>query len=234
MDAWVVGDGARTESLTHFSWHAALHELSLGDLDAVRRRYLQQLQPRHAVGCRALVDTGSLLFRWALTPDAEDVPSLDEVVGISGRDTLERPATPFLALHAAVALLATGDRGGLDRLAAWCDRHDHPTHREVSAPLARALSLLAAGRASVAADRLSQLAPVCWRLGGSDAQREILEEARIAALLRAGRYDDAVLVLDRRLDRRPSPRDRRWRDRAAQQPVAAAAVRPPGSGRPRP
>ena len=36
---WVTGDGASTDSLSHFSWHAALHELSLGDLDAVRRRY---------------------------------------------------------------------------------------------------------------------------------------------------------------------------------------------------
>ena len=57
MDGWVTGDGASTESLSHFSWHAALHELSLGDLDAVRRRYDAQLRPEHGLGCRALVDT---------------------------------------------------------------------------------------------------------------------------------------------------------------------------------
>lgn len=45
MDAWVAGSGAGMESLSHFSWHAALHELSLGDLDAVRRRYDAQLRP---------------------------------------------------------------------------------------------------------------------------------------------------------------------------------------------
>jgi hypothetical protein len=48
-------------------------------------------------------------------------------------------------------------------------------------------------------------------LGGSDAQREILEETRIAALIRADRLDEARLLLDRRLDRRRSPRDERWR-----------------------
>ena len=68
MDDWVRGDGAHTDSLSHFSWHAALHELSIGDLGSVRRRYDTQLRPQHAIGCRALVDTGSLLFRWALTP----------------------------------------------------------------------------------------------------------------------------------------------------------------------
>ncbi|MCR1782950.1 pyridine nucleotide-disulfide oxidoreductase [Nocardioides carbamazepini] len=217
MDAWIIGDGAATDSLTHFSWHAALHELSIGDLAAVRARYDAQLQPRHAVGCRALVDSGSLLFRWAITPDATGVPSVDEVVALTGRDVLERPGTAFLGLHAAVALLAVDDRPGLHDLATWCARHPDPTHREVVAPLAAALGLLAAGCSSAAADRLADLASSTWRLGGSDAQREIVEEARIAALLRAERYDDARQVLDARLDRRESPRDRRWRATASRQ-----------------
>ncbi|PWN03807.1 pyridine nucleotide-disulfide oxidoreductase [Nocardioides silvaticus] len=211
MDAWIAGDGAATESLTHFSWHAALHELSLGDLEAVRRRYETQLQPLHAVGCRALVDTGSMLYRWALTPDAEAVPGLEEVARITGRRTLEAPATAFLGMHSAVTLLALGDLDGLRRLSHRCAQHPHVGLREVVAPLADALGDLGSGRASQAADRLAVLAPHCWRLGGSDAQREIVEETRIAALLRAGRYDEARLVLDARLDRRPSPRDERWR-----------------------
>lgn len=218
MDAWVLGDGAATDSLTHFSWHAALHELSLGDVAAVRRRYDEQLQPRHAVGCRALVDTGSLLFRWALTPGDAVVPPLDEVVALTGPGVLERPATPFLGMHAAVTLLATDDAAGLDRLARWCDGHAGATHREVVAPLARALRLMTAGRWSEGADQLGALTPQVWRLGGSDAQREIIEEARTAALLRAGRYDEARVLLDARLDRRPAVRDERWR----------AATLPPG------
>jgi hypothetical protein len=215
MDGWVTGDGASIDSLSHFAWHAALHELSLGDLSAVRRRYDAQLRPQHGLGCRALVDTGSLLFRWALTPDATDVPALDEVAAMAGRDVLERPATPFLAMHSAVTLLALDDRAGLDQLAGWAATHAHPTQREVVAPLARTLSRLAAGHHSQAADELAALSGPSRRLGGSDAQREILEEARIAALVRAGRLDEARLVLDARLDRRPSVRDRRWREDCA-------------------
>jgi hypothetical protein len=210
MDGWVSGDGAATDGLTHFAWHAALHELSLGDLDAVRRRYEAQLRPELGTGCRTLVDTGSLLFRWALTPGAVDVPGLADVVRVTDRQSLERPGTPFLAMHAAVALLATGDVAGLDRLAAWAAEHRNPTHREVVAPLALALGAMGAGRHSTAADALRDLQ--ARRLGGSDAQREILVEARIAALVRSGRLDEARLVLDRRLDRRHSPRDRAWRD----------------------
>ncbi|WP_205472380.1 pyridine nucleotide-disulfide oxidoreductase [Nocardioides sp. SYSU D00038] len=214
MDGWVTGDGAGTDSISHFSWHAALHELSLGDLDAVRRRYEAQLLPSHGLGCRALVDTGSLLFRWALTPGATDVPGLDAVVAATGPDVLARPATPFLALHAAVALLALDDAAGLSALARWAADHDHPVQRGVVAPLARAFGQLQAGRCSAAADALARLEQGVRRLGGSDAQREVVEEARIAALLRAGRWDEARIVLDRRLDRRPSPRDAAWRNAA--------------------
>ncbi len=211
MDEWVRGDGAQTDSLSHFSWHAALHELSIGDLDAVRRRYESELRPEYGVGCRALVDTGSLLFRWALTPDATEVPDLGEVARVTGPDTLVSPSTPFLAMHAAVTLLALDDAAGLRRLETYAAGHDHSTQREVVAPLAAAMSRLVAGRHSAGADALARLERATIRLGGSDAQREILEETRIAALLRADRLDEARELLDRRLDRRHSPRDARWR-----------------------
>ncbi len=212
MAGWVTGAGAGTESLSHFSWHAALHELSLGDLEAVRRRYDAQLRPEHGLGCRALVDTGSLLFRWALTPGAAEVPGLEAVAAVAGRDVLERPPTPFLAMHAAITLLALDDGAGLARLADWAEAHTRPTQREVVAPLTRSLALMRAGHCSRAADALGSLTTVLPRLGGSDAQREIVEETRIAALVRAGRLDEARTVLDERLDRRPSPRDQHWRD----------------------
>ena len=227
MDGWLTGDGAATQSLTHFSWHAALHELSLGDLDAVRRRYDAQLQPEAGLGCRALVDSGSLLFRWAITPGATDVPDLGAVTAVTDRDLLERPATPFVAMHSAVTMLALGDRDGLVELTRWATGHAHPVHREVVAPLGTALLQMAAGRYSEAADALARLGTGSHRLGGSDAQREILEEVRICALLRADRYDDARRVLDARLDRRRSPRDERWR--AECRPVTGDALRPEGS-----
>jgi hypothetical protein len=217
MDGWVVGDGAAIDSLSHFSWHAALHELSLGDLEAVRRRYEGQLQPGRALGCRALVDGGSLLFRWALTPGAADVPAVEDVIAVTSPDTMDRPATPFLAMHVAVARLATGDVAALDRLANWAEGHAHPTQREVVAPLARALRRMAEGRHGEAAAALAALAPQVHRLGGSDAQREVIEEARIAALLRASRWDEARTLLDERLSRRRSPRDDAWRATAVPQ-----------------
>ena len=94
----------------------------------------------------------------------------------------------------------------------YADSHRHPTQRAVVAPLARALRRLVAGEHSAGADALARLQGQTVRLGGSDAQREILEETRIAALLRADRLDEARVLLDDRIDRRHSPRDARWRE----------------------
>ena len=67
------------------------------------------------------------------------------VADVAGRDVLERPATPFLAMHAAVTLLALDDGPGCAGSAAWAAAHAHPTQREVVAPLVRALALMRAG-----------------------------------------------------------------------------------------
>ena len=46
-------------------------------------------------------------------------------------------------------------------------------------------------------------------LGGSAAQREVLEDTLLQALVAAGRLDEARRLLVKRLDRRPSRRDLR-------------------------
>ena len=207
MDAWITGAGAQVDSLSHFSWHAAMHELSMGDLDAVRARYDTQLRPEPSMGCRSLVDSGSLLWRWSLTPGSAAVPGIAEVLSVVDENLLARPQSPFMAMHAAVALCAADDAEGLATLARWCAGRTDVAHTEVTAPLALALRRLVLGDPSGAADAIAALEPRMWRVGGSDAQREVVEETRICALVRAGRYAEALSVIDRRLDRRRCRRD---------------------------
>jgi len=63
LDQWIRTSGAQANHRSHFSWHAALHELMQGDVDAVRRRYERELAPPLVSGSRALVDSGALLWR---------------------------------------------------------------------------------------------------------------------------------------------------------------------------
>jgi hypothetical protein len=50
------------------------------------------------------------------------------------------------------------------------------------------------------------------RIGGSGAQREVVEDTLLVAYMRAGEAAKARALLDRRLHRRPSPRDSRWQE----------------------
>ena len=67
LDGWISSRGPEANHRSHFSWHAALHELMQCDVDAVRRRYERELAPPLVTGSRALVDSGALLWRCHVT-----------------------------------------------------------------------------------------------------------------------------------------------------------------------
>jgi len=77
-----------------------------------------------------------------------------------------------------------------------------PTFRDLIGPLASALVAYLDERYHTAAETLGPLAGQWRRLGGSDAQRDILDETLVSALTRCGRCGEAQLVLAARLDRR--------------------------------
>ncbi len=99
------------------------------------------------------------------------------ILEVVDTELMTRPRTAFAALHVAVARAAAPDLPGL------------------------------AGRAGAAADALRDVLPALWRVGGSAAQREVVEDTLLFALVEAGRFDEAKTLLSRRLDRRPSPRE---------------------------
>ena len=45
LDEWIRTRGPEANHRSHFSWHAALHELMQDDVEAVRRRYARELAP---------------------------------------------------------------------------------------------------------------------------------------------------------------------------------------------
>jgi hypothetical protein len=57
---------------------------------------------------------------------------------------------------------------------------------------------------------LEPVAAEVVRVGGSHAQREIIEDTLLVAFMKGGEHAKARGLLDRRLHRRPSPRDTRW------------------------
>jgi hypothetical protein len=133
------------------------------------------------------------------------------VLGAIEPELLTAPQTPFVALHSALALAADGD---LTRLAELERRMQgsHGAMRTVVAPLCTALAASVEERWAEAAATLEEIVPALPKVGGSAAQREVVEETLLFALVHAGEADRATALLDGRLERRHSPLDRRRRD----------------------
>ncbi|MEU8523882.1 FAD/NAD(P)-binding protein [Streptomyces sp. NPDC048577] len=208
LDGWIGGHGRGAVHRAHFSWHVALHELALDDSAAVRRRWFAQLAPRQVNGVRALVDSGSLLWRARMARNWTGRVPVDAVLDAVARDLVERPATAFTALHGAVALTAAGDLPALRRLRTHAAGAD-AVQREVVVPLCGALEAVLEERWTAAVRELRAVLPSLRRVGGSAAQREVVEETLLYAMVEAGHSDTARVLLEERLDRRESPLDRR-------------------------
>lgn len=215
LDRWIQTCGAQASHRAHFAWHAALHELALGDDQAVRARYRAQLAPPTVTGVRALVDSASLLWRGRLA-GVWASPDIAPVLAGVAPDLLIDPPTGFVALHAAVALAAAGDCGALARLRRRASVRPEPVFTETVAPLADALVELVHGNPDRATDALLALTGV-ERLGGSAAQREIVEDTLIYCATQAARPELAATLLAERHERRAARRCDRPRQRVNRQ-----------------
>ncbi|MDO7867591.1 FAD/NAD(P)-binding protein [Nocardioides jiangxiensis] len=212
LDHWIDAGGRSASHRAHFAWHAALHELALGDVEAVRARFARQLAD--VTGVRGLVDTASLLWRWQVAVTDWDTtvpspPTAAPVLAAVGSQLLGQPETPFIALHAAVAHAANHDAASLDSLGTRCRRSRDEASRSAVAPVCRGLAAVLREDWSTAVTELSTALPGLTAVGGSAAQREIVEETLLLALWRDGRTDVAREVLGDRVDRRHSPLDER-------------------------
>jgi tetratricopeptide (TPR) repeat protein len=199
----------------HVTWHQALLALEQGDADKASAIYFEHIEPsvNQAPPLSAVTDGVSLL--WRLQASGHPVPA------DSWRDLAEyseprfpRAGNSFIDVHMAMLAAMTGNATALEQ-------------RLADLELRRASGKLPAGsvvpeicRATRAfADQnfidcvkiLEPAAAEVVRIGGSHAQREMIEDTLLIALMKSGEAAKARDLLDRRLHRRPSPRDTRWR-----------------------
>ncbi len=224
LDHWVAESGRGASHRAHFSWHAALHDLALGDTEAVRQRYDAQLAPPTVTGVRSLVDAGSLLWRWRVAvsdwdaagsrlhlaesfPGETSPPPVEAVLGAVDQALLTSPQTPFVALHAAIALAASGDLAALARLRQHCAGFGEPGARGLLVALCDGFIAVVEERWDEAAQLFCGVMPTLVTVGGSAAQREVVEETLLLCLVHAGRAGDAAALLEARVERRPSQLD---------------------------
>jgi len=200
-------EGLNSFMYSHNWWHLALFEIAEGEPVAALETYdarVWGVQPDYsqdqinAVSLLARlecagVDVGD---RWsALAPYLET--RADDVV------------QPFVTLHwiyglaRAASPLADVLLGRIERQADDPGvPGDRVRWRDVGIPAARGLHAHARGEHDRAVDLLEPVASRLWMTGGSHAQRDLFDQLRLAAMLKAGRWVEAqpLLALRRRVE----------------------------------
>jgi tetratricopeptide (TPR) repeat protein len=191
----------------HLSWHAALSALQLGRLDQAWDFYRNGVHPGGSWGppLNTATDAPSFLWRAGLAGQALANDLWPQVLAYALR-SFPKVGVTFADVHVAVACAAVDDQASLQRLIG--ELQDRLEAGRL--PAGEAVPLLVQGFALFARgqwnDAIAKLEPALGqtvRIGGSRAQRDIVDHTLLAAYLKAGRADDARRLIARRIDRHP-------------------------------
>ena len=214
VDDWIPTYGRAGILHGHILWHQALGALEHGDAAKALGIYADVLQPSatQAPPLNVVTDSASLL--WRLAAYGHSVPkALWLEADGAAQKLFPKSGLPFADVHMALFAAATQNRDALAaRLAVIEQRLAEgklPAGPVVPA-ICRALTAFADEDHAACVQALAPVLGEVVRIGGSHAQRELIEDTFIVALMRSGDLSRARTLLDARLHRRPSMRDTRW------------------------
>lgn len=176
----------------HISWHVALWALEQGDIDTMWQVLDRDVAPGGAWGpaLNIMTDMAAILYRAELA--GVDVPKSrwTEVSQFASK-VFPNPGIAFGDVHAALAHAMAGDMDALNRI-----------RTDAKGPAADMVQTLAEAFGDIAAERwadaTARLLPVMAtheRIGGSRAQRDLIEYALLGTLLKQGEADAATRLL---------------------------------------
>ena len=197
LDNWLKSYDRAGYLHGHLSWHVALWLLEQGDSESMWERIQTDIQPGASIGLpiNILTDTAAILYRATLT--GVSIPQ-EIWVSISQYAKKSFPSTGigFVDFHAAIAHAMAGDE---EALAGIIDK-PNPLTGDLVTPVAQAYRAFANQHWNEGIDLLSRAMADHARLGGSRAQRDILELSLASALHQLGKNDEAARYL---VTRRP-------------------------------
>lgn len=186
MPRW-AGD---TFVATHCWWHLALFHIAAGRRDRALALYDSHVRATRSRAVADMIDASALL--WRLQLGGMDVGGRWHELADAWTPHAADGFCAFSDLHAMMAFVAAGRADAARRLLITQVMRiprggtNAVMTRLVGLPACRALQAFGRGDYAGAADTLRALPPVARRLGGSHAQRGILEFTAREAMRRAG------------------------------------------------
>ena len=229
QEAWAEGNGFAT----HLWWHTALFRLEGLDIAGTLRVVDGHLAAEHLQIGLQRVDAASLLWRLHLL--GADVAGRCAALGTAWPLQADGEAGhyAFNDVHALLPMLGSGDIAAAERWLARCAeralaaddarRDNHMVAREVGLPLGRGLIAFARGNADDSAELLYAARARAQHLGGSHAQRDIIDQTLLAACARGSRKALGRALLNERMLAKPAtPLTRHWQEALGEHIEAAS------------
>lgn len=214
LQEWLPGYARSAILHGHIAWHGALVALEAGDTERALTIYTDSVAPPVTTGVPVNVISDTSSFLWRLHVYGHAIPAgLWEEVAAYSTPYFRQPGFAFADFHMALLAAATGDRVALEQRVSALDelvRNNALPAGSVVPILCRAAHAFANEDYADCVRLLEPIATDVARIGGSGAQREVVEDTLVVALIRAGETRKASALIDKRLHRRPSRRDSHW------------------------
>ncbi len=214
----------------HNWWHLALHQLELGDIPAALDVYDRLVHPKETAVALELIDASQLLARIALRGGT--VGARWQALADCWSRTEEGGFYVFNDLHALIAYAFAGREQDVKRMLTALERSaggvgtNAENARAVGLPIALAVVALAAARPAEAVEQILPVRSRSYRIGGSHAQRDLVQLACVGAALAAGNARLARALAAERTEQKPaSPHNWRLTARALEAQGAATEAR---------
>jgi hypothetical protein len=188
LDSWLEGYDKKGIIHGHLSWHVALWALERGDADLMWRTVDTCIAPGAAWGrpLNVLSDNASILFRAGLAGHPVSAERWKAISHYAKR-VFPKTGIGFADLHAALAHAMAGDGEALDAIIATAAGPAADLVREA----AQAYRAFADRDWGTATRHLIAAMADHARIGGSRAQRDLLEYSLVATLSKQGRVAEA-------------------------------------------
>lgn len=189
LNSWLEGYDPEGVMFTHLNWHAALWTLEQGDIDLMWQKVDAAVAPEAATGSPAinvLTDTASILQRATLA-GVPVSPVRWQSVSAYAKRAFPNTGNAFIDVHAALAHAMAGD---VEALATIIDAPSGPAADLVPA-LASGFRAMAAGDWPLVAQHMMDGMSDLARIGGSRAQRDMIEQTLLTALSKQGKGEAA-------------------------------------------
>jgi tetratricopeptide (TPR) repeat protein len=202
LEAWMPSFDRRGLLHCHLSWHVALSALALGKREHALEVYHSCIRPGAAWGppLNVVTDSAAFLWRMELAGEPRRTELWREVRDYALR-CFPKAGVPFADVHTAVACVANEDFAALEKLAgdmqARLDAGNLAPGRVVPT-LTAAFASYAKNDWTTAIRLLEEALPETVRIGGSRAQRDLVEYTLLAAYFKAGKAEEANALVARR------------------------------------